>query len=388
MKRLGIIGGGQLARMMGEEIQSKKLPVELIVLDPTINCPASPFIAEQIVGNYDDPEKILELASRDIEVITFEIERTHPVLNSISERGIQVNPSPRTLEIIKDKYVQYEFLRKHHLPLPDSEPVSTISDLERISKTFGFPFMLKSRLGSYDGRGNFLLESSSDFVTALSYFGNNSIMAQKFVMFEQEISVIAARDTKGNIKTYKVGKNYHSSNILSRTIVGNNILPRSTEKNAREIAYETLKIFQGAGVFGIEMFQTNGEVLINEIAPRVHNSGHWTLGGSCKTSQFEQHIRAVFGMPLGDTDMLYDNAVMINLIGNSNFSGPYIIDGCQNITDFKNYKADLRLYGKQEVRPGRKIGHFTIYGNENIEKVVEYAQMIKDSLTFFPKELN
>ena len=355
---LGIIGGGQLGMMLTEAAKNMPLDIsKIIVLDPTENCPASKVGAEQIVADFKDESSIRELAERS-DIITYEIESGNSTVLKKLEPTCQINPSPETLEIIQDKLTQKKFLKENNIPVGKFSEITFRSELEAKIEEFGLPILLKTRRDAYDGRGNFKITSMEQISDALNLFEGRSLMVEEFVDFKMEVSVIAARNTVGEIKTYPVVENIHEDNILKMTIAPARI---NTEisKNAEEIAHKTMEVLHGAGVFGIEMFVTqDDQILINEIAPRVHNSGHHTLQSS-KTSQFEQHLRAILGLNLGSTELLHP-AIMYNILGPKNFKGVYKMP----IIDFDN--AFLKMYGKLESKPKRKIGHVNLIDQDEI----------------------
>ena len=295
-KRLGIIGGGQLGMMITEAAQNLSDEIsEIIVLDPTENCPAAQVGAKQIVGDFKDENAIIKLAEQS-DIITYEIESGNTdVLNKLKT---EIEPSPSTLGIIQDKFSQKTFLSENGLPVSEFYEITSLDNLHAKINDLGLPVLLKSRRDAYDGRGNFKIVSSAEIEKAYQHFEGKSLMIEKFVDFKMEVSVIAARNTNGDITTYPLVENIHENNILNVTIaparVSDNVI-----KDAKDIAKKTMEVLKGAGVFGIEMFiDQDDKILINEIAPRVHNSGHHTLQ-SCKTSQFEQHLRAILGLDLG-----------------------------------------------------------------------------------------
>ena len=357
-KILGIIGGGQLGMMLTEAAKNMPLDIsKIIVLDPTENCPASKIGAEQIVADFKDESSIRELAERS-DIITYEIESGNSTVLKKLEPTCQINPSPETLEIIQDKLTQKKFLNKNNIPVAKFSEISSIGDLETKISEFGFPVLLKVRKDAYDGRGNFKIDSADQILTAMNVFEGKPLMVEEFVDFEMEVSVIAARNTNGEIQTYPVVENIHEDNILKTTIAPARI-SKEIAKNAEEIAHKTMEVLHGAGVFGIEMFVTNNnKVLINEIAPRVHNSGHHTLQSS-KTSQFEQHLRAILGLKLGSTELLHPT-IMYNILGPKNFKGRYKAP----TINFDN--AFLKMYGKLESKPKRKIGHVNLVDHDEI----------------------
>ena len=289
-KRLGIIGGGQLGMMITEAARNLNDEIsEITVLDPTENCPAAQAGAKQIVGGFKDKNAIVKLAEQS-DIITYEIESGNT--DVLSKINAEIEPSPSTLGIIQDKLSQKKFLSENELPVSQFYEITSLDDLREKIRELGLPVLLKVRRDAYDGRGNFKITSENEIEKAYQHFDGKSLMIEKFVDFKMEVSVIAARNTKGKIATYPLVENIHEDNILKMTIaparVSENVI-----NNAGEIAKKTMEVLKGAGVFGIEMFvDQNDKILINEIAPRVHNSGHHTLQ-SCNTSQFEQHIRAV-----------------------------------------------------------------------------------------------
>ncbi len=379
-KILGIIGGGQLGMMLTEA--AKKFPEqisEVIVLDPTEDCPASQAGAKQIKADFKDKNAINELASR-ADILTYEIESGDSNVLKSMEDKVTINPSPETLRIIQDKFLQKTFLFENQLPVADFVAIESFSDLkEKISK-FGFPVLLKTRRDAYDGRGNFLIKSDEDIALAYEQFDGQPMMLEKFIDFKMEVSVIAVRNTEGEIAAYPVVENIHEENILRITIAPARVSP-DIFKKADEVAKKTMKVLLGAGVFGIEMFVTNDEnILINEIAPRVHNSGHHTLHSS-KTSQFEQHLRAVLGLKLGATELVHPT-IMYNILGPKEFKGRY------KPVEFPSQEGVfLKMYGKNDSKPKRKLGHINIVDLQNnlgVEGLIKKLDKIKNSITVSP----
>ena len=377
---LGIIGGGQLGMMLTEA--ANKFPNEIsevIVLDPTKGCPASQVGAKQIIADFKDEKAIIDLASK-ADILTYEIESGNSdVLRSL-ETTTKINPSPDTLKKIQDKFVQKTFLAENQLPVPEFVEVISIDDLEQKIKKFGFPSLLKTRRNAYDGRGNFKLNSEKDLKTAYIKFGDQSLMLEKYVDFRMEVSVIAARNTKGEIATYPLVENIHEENILRTTIAPARVSKEIIE-NAEQVAKKTMDVLKGAGVFGIEMFVTkDDQILINEIAPRVHNSGHHTLQSS-ETSQFEQHLRAILGLDLGSTKLL-KNTIMWNLLGPKNFTGKY-----KPIAISPQNGVFLKMYNKMESKPKRKLGHLNVVdldNSENIDTLLKKLEDLKKSIKIEP----
>ena len=373
-KILGIIGGGQLGMMLTEAAKNMKTDIsEIIVLDPTETCPASKIGALQIVADFKNSSAIKELASK-CDIITYEIESGDSKILKNLENECEINPSPETLEIIQDKLTQKKFLAENNIPVAEFREISSKNELESKINEFGLPVLLKTRTGAYDGRGNFKIDTLDQISEALEIFDGQSLMVEKFVNFKMEVSVIASRSTSGEIKTYPLVENIHKNNILEMTIAPARI-NEIISKNAEEIAHKTMEVLHGAGVFGIEMFVTNdNEILINEIAPRVHNSGHHTLQSS-KTSQFEQHLRAILGLKLGSTELVHPT-IMYNILGPKDFKGKF-----KNPTiDTQN--AFLKMYGKLESKPQRKIGHVNVVDKDNLgmEKLFEQVAIVSESI--------
>jgi 5-(carboxyamino)imidazole ribonucleotide synthase len=352
---LGVVGGGQLGRMLAEA--AAPLGVEVIVLDPTPDCPAAPVARDQIVGDFDDPEAFEALAART-DAVTFEIELADAdLLDRIAdEYGVSVNPAPETLARIEDKLVQKRALADAGVPVPPFRQVDDADDLRAALDEFG-AVMLKARTGGYDGRGNVPVTDPEDAAAAMDAVGGPA-MAETFVDFARELSVIAVQGD-GEIRTFPAGENVHEEEILRRTV-----LPARTSEpvleRAEEVARDVLDTLSGRGVFGIELFETpDGEIQVNEIAPRPHNSGHWTIEGA-RTSQFEQHVRAVLGWPLGST-RLRCPTVMTNVLGTVDEPRPARLGTVEAI--LADPDASLHWYGKREVRPLRKMGHVTLTGD-------------------------
>ena len=373
-KILGIIGGGQLGMMLTEA--AKKMPEHIskvIVLDPNENCSASLVGAEQIVADFKDKDSIINLANQ-VDIITYEIESgDSDVLKSVENKA-EINPSPETLKTIQDKFLQKTFLQNHNIPVPEFIKVENIEEVKEGLKKFGYPALLKARRDAYDGKGNFKIDSENEIQTAYDYFKGQKLMLEKFVPFKMEVSVIASRNTKGEIKTYPLVENIHEKNILRETIAPSRTSNEVSEK-AEKIASNTMDVLKGAGVFGIEMFVTqDDEIVINEIAPRVHNSGHHTLQSS-KTSQFEQHLRAILGLDLGSTELLH-NTIMYNILGNLDFQGEY------KKIEISEKNIFLKMYEKKVSKPLRKLGHLNIVGFEkqSIDELLTQLENIKGSV--------
>ena len=378
-KILGIIGGGQLGMMLTEAAHNMKNEIsKVIVLDPTENCPAAKVGAEQIIADFKDEESIKKLSELS-DIITYEIESGNSDVLKKLEENTEINPSPETLRIIQDKFLQKQFLQENGIAVAEFEKVENREELEKMIEKLGLPLLLKTRRDAYDGRGNYKINSKSDIDDALDLFAGKTLMVEKFVNFQKEVSVIAARNTEGEISTYPVVENLHENNILRMTIAPGRVSEK-VRKEAEEVAHKTMEVLHGAGVFGIEMFVTQDDrILINEIAPRVHNSGHHTLQSST-ISQFELHLRAILGMELGDTS-IKSPTIMYNILGPHTFKGEY------NVLHREEENIFLKMYGKLESKPQRKIGHINIVDKKNvgIEGLLLQVEDLKKNLVIEPK---
>ena len=355
--KIGIIGGGQLGKMM--TLEAKKMGLFVTVLDPALHCPSSSISDEHIIANFDDVGAIRELASKS-DVLTYEFEHIDcKSLIELEGEGKKIYPTAKSLMIIRDKLTQKQALKEGSAPVGDFIKVGSIDDINRISLDYGFPFLLKTRTGGYDGKGNYLVKNAQEIETAYNVLGNGKLplMAERFIDFEMEISVLACRTQKGETVVYPASQNNHENNILQETKVPAN-MSEQTEKEAIKAALLVMDVFKGVGMFCTEMFVLkNGSVLINEVAPRPHNSGHYSIEG-CVTSQFENHIRAICDLPLGSTDLIRPS-VMRNILGaDTPNDGNAIVEGLQQALAVEGVK--VHIYGKEKSKPQRKMGHLTV----------------------------
>jgi len=382
---LGVVGGGQLGRMLGEA--AGPLGVELVVSDPTPDCPARSVVRDQVVGDFDDYETLRELAER-ADVLTFEIELADPdTLDRVSEEtGTPVHPAPETLRTIQDKYVQKEALTDRGIPVPAYRRVDTVEDLLAAGDDLGWPLMLKARRGGYDGRGNVPVEGPDGAEAAMDAVAGPA-MAEEMLDFERELAVMGLRGA-GERDTFPVTETIHREEILRESISPARAAD-GVRARVREVADEVLDAMDGRGAFGIELFQVDpddhdGEaILVNEIAPRPHNSGHWTIEG-CLTSQFENHVRAVLGWPLGATDRRAPTA-NANLLGDVEENRPAELRGVDRVLEADG--AALHWYCKREARPLRKLGHVTQVGTDggDIGELLERVRKLRDATTCRPE---
>lgn len=344
---IGIIGGGQLGRMLA--MAAARLGYRTVVLEPQPDCPAAQVANRQIAAAYDDTAALGELAAVSA-VVTYEFENVPVMAASALAVTVPVYPPARALEVAQDRVAEKKFLNGIGIPTADFCPVDNDDELTAALKKFAGSGILKTRRMGYDGKGQRVFRNmdTGGFAGTCEAMGNVPLILECFVDFEREISVIAARGMDGSLAAYDPAENVHGDGILHRSTLPARI-GSETAAAAQAAAAKILAALDYVGVIGIEFFVlADGALLANEIAPRVHNSGHWTEA-ACIVSQFEQHIRAVAGLPLGNPSRHFD-CVMENLIGDDVLRVPALLA-----------EPDLMLhvYGKAEARPGRKMGHFT-----------------------------
>ena len=344
---IGIIGGGQLGRMLA--MAAARLGYRTIILEPQPDCPAAQVANRQIVAAYDDPKALDELAAA-CAVVTYEFENV-PVRAAESLAGkVPVFPPPKALEVSQDRLTEKSFINAIGIATADFHAVDDDAGLTAALNAFFGSGVLKTRRMGYDGKGQrvFRNMATGGFDGTCESLGNVPLILESLVPFEREISIIAARGREGALAAYDPAENVHRDGILHTSTVPANI-SLETAAAAKETAFAILAALDYVGVIGVEFFVlADGRLLVNEIAPRVHNSGHWTEA-ACAVSQFEQHIRAIVGLPLGDANR-HSDTVMENLIGDEVLRAPALAAESNLV---------LHLYGKAESRPGRKMGHFT-----------------------------
>lgn len=361
-KTIGIIGGGQLARMMA--ISAKAMGYTVATLDPTSNCPCGQVCDIEITAEYGDMDAIKRLAEIS-DVITYEFENIdYDALAYLQEKAYLPQGSD-VLKITQHRYREKSAIKNMGIPVPD---FYLIENAEQLREQVFYPSVLKTTMGGYDGKGQVMLISETNLPEALKLAENNECILEKFVPFEKEISVIITRSTTGEVTVFPISENVHINKIIHLSIVPARV---TTGVVANAIAYAT-KIVQGldyVGTMGIEMYVVNDEIVINELAPRPHNSGHYTID-ACVTSQFEQHIRAVCGLPLGDVT-LHTPVTMVNILGDHMDK-----DNLSNLEKYLPFlkHGKIHLYGKEEARDKRKMGHINLLGD--IDKSLK---LIKDS---------
>jgi len=368
-KRIGIIGGGQLGKMM--ILEAKRLGFYVTTLDPTPDCPSHSISDEHIIASFDDPQAYLDLAAKS-DVITYEFEHIHAeVLETLEHNGHVIYPSVNSLKVIQNKYTQKLKLRGNGVPVPRFDLVESVGRIIELSEkdSFGYPIMLKTIHGGYDGKGNALIMDKSEADNAFRILGGdrNKLMAEEFVDYVKEISIIACRGTDGSRVIYPAAENSHKNSILDVTIVPARVTKSAVEK-ATAIAHRVMEVFEGVGTFCVEMFVTEGGgVLVNEVAPRPHNSGHYTIEG-CLANQFENHIRAIAGLPFGNVGLIRPT-VMVNLLGESD--GSARLNGLEQA--YIDPNVHVHFYGKSGSKIARKMGHLTAV-DETVEGALARAE--------------
>ena len=341
---IGILGGGQLGRMLSQA--ASRLGFDVVILDPEENSPAGRVSRGQIVAAYDDPTA-LNVFGRVCDVVTFEFENVPAAsVERLAEAGALVAPGPTALAVAQDRVDEKIFLNAVGAATVAFAAIDSLDDLHAALETLGTPALLKTRRDGYDGKGQVWIRSPKQAGAALAELGGRPAILEARAAFTRELSIIAARGRDGAIAVYPLGENHHSGGVL-RTTHAPAQIDAKTLKRARAIAAAVLEGLAYVGVVGIELFDLgNGELLVNEIAPRVHNTGHWTQDG-CVCDQFEQHIRAITGWPLGPTKA-HARVEMTNLLGNE-------VEQWSKLAAKPDQR--LHLYGKAEARPGRKMAH-------------------------------
>jgi 5-(carboxyamino)imidazole ribonucleotide synthase len=342
---IGILGGGQLGRMLA--VAAARLGFRTHIFEPGANPPAGDVAHALTTAGYDDVDALTAFAN-SVDIVTFEFENIPTDALDVIENITPIRPNREALRTSQDRLVEKQFLEGLGLTVAPFADVANAADLDAAMTTIGAPSILKTRRFGYDGKGQSRLRSADDAAGALADMAGNPAVLEGFVNFTAEVSVIAARSPSGEVACFDPGENVHRDGILHTTTVPAR-LTAAQRMDAVLLAAKILSALDYVGVLGVELFVTRQGFIVNEIAPRVHNSGHWTQNG-CAVDQFEQHIRAVAGWPLGDGSR-YADVVMENLIGDDMDRVPELA---------KQRDTALHLYGKADVKPGRKMGHVNI----------------------------
>ncbi|WP_212031219.1 5-(carboxyamino)imidazole ribonucleotide synthase [Cytobacillus depressus] len=355
---IGIIGGGQLGRMMA--LAAKAQGFRIAVLDPTEDSPCGQIADYKIIGEYHSLDAIKELAKIS-DVITYEFENINAECLEWLCANAYVPQGARLLEITQDRTTEKAAIQKAGAEVAPYAVIEKIQDIQESINKLGYPAVLKTARGGYDGKGQYVIKNEQDIAEAANLLEKGICVLEKWIPFEKEISVIICRNSSGEAVTFPVGENIHKENILHQTIVPARISKQAEEK-ALEEASKLAEAFELVGTLAVEMFLTaDGHIYINELAPRPHNSGHYSIE-ACETSQFEQHIRAVCNWPLGETRLLTP-AVMVNILGQHQSRL------LEEIPELSNWK--IHLYGKKEAKYKRKMGHVTLLRNSVDDALIE-----------------
>lgn len=368
---LGILGGGQLGKMLLTE--TRKYDITTKVLDPSADAPGRLACNHFFKGDLLDFQSVYDFG-KGLDVLTIEIENVNvEALEKLQEEGVAVYPSPKSLRIIQNKGLQKEFYAQNHIPTADFVKFASLEDLKKWAVEEKFPFVWKSTRFGYDGNGVKIIRNAND----INGLPSGECIAEKMIPFKNELAVIVARSPKGETRTYPVVEmEFHpEANQVEYVICPARISEEVAEK-ARKIAQKVAEEFDMVGLLAVEMFQTQtDDILVNEVAPRPHNSGHYSIEAAY-TNQFEQHLRAILNLPLGKTESKVA-AVMVNLVGAEGFKGDVIYKNIENIMAMEGVTP--HIYGKRETRPFRKMGHVTII-NQDINKARKIAQKVKETI--------
>jgi 5-(carboxyamino)imidazole ribonucleotide synthase len=364
---IGVLGGGQLGRMMA--VTARQMGYRIVVLDPSARCPTAQVSDGVVVGALDDLDCAKHLA-KQVDVITLDTEHVPADLLAELEAIVPVRPGASVLRTIQDRLVQKQFLDRIGLPQAKWAPAD---DLEQALAVVGRPAIVKVRRSGYDGKGQHRIDETTDTASVVAKLRGEPAVVEEVVRFVREISVVLARDVRGEHRIYPIAENVHRRHILHTTRAPAKITSAQREQ-AEAIAVKVADSLSHVGVMAVEMFElADDRLLVNEIAPRTHNSGHYTYG-ACATSQFEQHVRAICGLPLGDPRAL-TGAVMVNLIGDLWSAGP---PPWQHVLALP--QARLHLYGKDLAAPGRKMGHIVLL-DDDTDTALTQAEGLIGALT-------
>jgi 5-(carboxyamino)imidazole ribonucleotide synthase len=363
IRTIGILGGGQLGRML--TLEAKRMGFRVVTLEPLPDSPCGQVADDQIVAAYDDLRAIGELGART-DVVTYEFENIPlaSVLALESDRRI-VHPGSTALRITQDRILEKTFVRECGIPTADFAPVRALADLDAAERAIGYPGVVKTTLGGYDGKSQWVVRSRADAESAWSQAKGAALIWERWIPFDRELSIIAARNEHGEIVAFPVSENQHDHGVLATTIVPGRTADDVAER-ARRFATAIAERLEIIGTFCVEFFQTGDRLLVNEIAPRVHNSGHYSLDAT-QISQYEMHVRAICGLPLVEPRQ-FRPAVMANILGDGAGDTLGGIDELLRERDLK-----LHIYGKAHAALRRKMGHFTVLG-DTIDDALEKTE--------------
>ncbi|WP_426429477.1 5-(carboxyamino)imidazole ribonucleotide synthase [Winogradskyella sp. HB-48] len=371
--KLGILGGGQLGKMI--LYHTRKYDIHTCIIDPSKDAPARLACDEFFVGDLLDYDTVIDFGKK-VDVLTIEIENVNvEALETLEKQGIKVYPSSKTLRTIQNKATQKLFYRDHDIPTADFSRFAHTSEIEDAVENGGlkYPFVWKSARFGYDGQGVKVVRRYTDLVD----LPNVECIAEHLIPFKNELAVIVARNTKGHLKTYPVVEmEFHPEANQVEYVICPARIPNDIAKKAELVALKTAAAFEHVGLLAVEMFQTeDDQILVNEVAPRPHNSGHYSIEASY-TDQFEQHLRCILGLPLGNTESKVAG-VMVNLVGSEGYTGNVLYRNIEEIMAMDGVTP--HIYGKKQTRPFRKMGHVTIV-NKDVDKAREIAENVKRTI--------
>jgi 5-(carboxyamino)imidazole ribonucleotide synthase len=367
--RLGILGGGQLGRMLIQQAINYNVTVK--ILDPDREAPCRKLCDEFVVGSLSDYETVYNFGKK-VDLLTIEIEKVNvDALEQLEREGVMVYPQARVIRLIQDKGLQKQFFKENNIPTAEFQVIYSAQQLAQ--SHIPFPYIQKLRRDGYDGKGVYKVVDESYLAGAF----NEPSLIERWVDFEKEIAVIVARNEKGELATFPlVEMEFNPEANLVEFLISPSTLSFEVQQEAADIAKRIAESLKIVGLLAVEMFlDKSGKILVNELAPRPHNSGHQTIEGNV-VSQFEQHLRAIFNQPLGNTESL-SNAIMINILGEPGYEGPAVYQGIEKV--LKSPGVYVHLYGKALTKPFRKMGHVTIVDNDR-EKAIEKARFIQQTL--------
>lgn len=374
--KIGIIGGGQLAKFLA--IAAQQLGLHVHALHPDEKDPVACVVHRSLIGDMQDFSSLMALA-KGVDVLTLENEFIDwSYLSKLQENGIRIYPSAETMALVQDKFIQKECFSKALLPVIPFCEVNSESQLRNVAQKWGYPFVLKARRNGYDGKGNITVYGPKDHRAAWDKLNgdSNSLLAEQFCSYVKELAVMVTRSIQGDTVVYPVVESIQEHHVC-HIVKAPSDLSDQLQQQVCDIALRAVHSVQGVGTMGIEFFLTDsGQVLINEIAPRVHNTGHYTLE-ACGCSQFENHIRAILGWPLGDPSLVTPAAVMVNILGTQLASG--VANGVSQALSVPG--AHLHLYGKTTCTVGRKMGHLTVLG-KSVQDAQKRAMMAAQFIQF------
>ncbi len=367
--KLGILGGGQLGRMLIQQAINYNVTVK--VLDPDREAPCRKLCDEFVVGSLSDYDTVYKFGKK-VDLLTIEIEKVNvDALEQLEKEGVIVYPQPRIIRLIQDKGLQKQFFKENDIPTAEFQIISSTEQLK--NSNISFPYIQKLRRDGYDGKGVYKVKNESYLAGAFT----EPSLIERWVDFEKELAVIVARNENGDVSTFPmVEMEFNAEANLVEFLISPSTLPFDIHEQAKVIAEKIAEDLNIVGLLAVEMFLTkDGKILVNELAPRPHNSGHQSIEGNV-VSQFEQHLRAIFNQPMGDTATIA-NAIMINVLGETGHEGPAVYQGIEKI--LKCPGVYVHLYGKALTKPFRKMGHVTIVDIDR-EKAIEKARYVQETL--------